>query len=643
MPSTQIPRADAADALPDLIPARMLNEYAYCPRLCYLEWVQGEFAESRDTLDGTFQHRRVDKPAGRLPPAGPRQRARRAEPDADEDEKEDGAEASIHSRSVPLSAPSEGLLAVIDLIEADQSGGSPGAPGGPAVTPVDYKRGRVPDTPEGCWEPERVQLCAQGLILRENGYRCDGGVIYYVESRTRVRVPFDEALVARTRDLVMRMRQMAAGGRIPPPLVDSPKCPRCSLVGICLPDETRLLADGTPVQVSVSAARGRRGGDERGGDDSDDGEGEADEPRVRLLIATRDDGKPLYVQEQRGYVGKKGDVVQVRSAEGGGPPQTLAEVRLAELTHVCLFGNVQISTQLVHELCDRQIPVAYFSWGGYFRGLTTGLPSKNVELRIRQYAGAADPAICLAVARALTAGKIENQRTMLRRNYGAGDVSAPPMALEDLRLAAEQARTAGSLGSLLGVEGNAARVYFGQFAGMLRPPGDVGTDVPRPEAGGPVNGFRFETRNRRPPTDPVNALLSLGYALLAKDLTVACWTVGLDPFLGFYHAPRYGRPALGLDLMEEFRALVVDSTVLTAVNTGLVGANDFVRRGPAVALKPDGRRRFIQAYERRMEQLVTHPVFGYRISYRRVLEVQARLLGRVLLGEVPAYVPFTTR
>ena len=142
----------------------------------------------------------------------------------------------------------------------------------------------------------------------------------------------------------------------------------------------------------------------------------------------------------------------------------------------------------------------------------------------------------------------------------------------------------------------------------------------------------------------MNALLSLGYALLAKDLTVACWVVGLDPFLGFFHQPRYGRPALALDLMEEFRALVVDSVVLTAINTGVVGARRLrpprPRRRPAAA---DGRRWFIQAYERRMEGLVTHPLFGYRISYRRVLEVQARLLARRLLGEVPAYVPFTTR
>ena len=155
--------------------------------------------------------------------------------------------------------------------------------------------------------------------------------------------------------------------------------------------------------------------------------------------------------------------------------------------------------------------------------------------------------------------------------------------------------------------------------------------------------FDFETRNRRPPTDPVNALLSYAYSLLAKDLTVICWAVGLDPFLGFFHRPRYGRPALALDLEEEFRPLVADSTVITAINTGVVSPGDFVRRGPAVALSPEGRKRFLLAYERRLDSLVTHPTFEYRISYRRVMEVQARLLGRCLIGEIPRYAAFTTR
>lgn len=155
--------------------------------------------------------------------------------------------------------------------------------------------------------------------------------------------------------------------------------------------------------------------------------------------------------------------------------------------------------------------------------------------------------------------------------------------------------------------------------------------------------FDFEGRNRRPPKDPVNALLLFTYALLVKDITITVASAGLDPYLGFYHCERYGRPALALDLMEEFRPLVADSTVIAVINNGEITGADFVKRAGAVALTASGRRKLIHAYSRRLDALVTHPVFGYTISYRRVFEVQARLLGRYLLGEIPEYPAFVTR
>jgi len=155
--------------------------------------------------------------------------------------------------------------------------------------------------------------------------------------------------------------------------------------------------------------------------------------------------------------------------------------------------------------------------------------------------------------------------------------------------------------------------------------------------------FDFNQRNRRPPRDPVNALLSLAYSVLSKDLTIVCHTVGFDPFLGFYHQPRFGRASLALDLMEPFRPLIADSAVLSAINTRMATPRDFVRAGNSVALTPDGRKAFFRAYEQRMDTLVTHPIFGYRINYRRVLEIQARLLARVLTGELATYQVFTTR
>ena len=192
---------------------------------------------------------------------------------------------------------------------------------------------------------------------------------------------------------------------------------------------------------------------------------------------------------------------------------------------------------------------------------------------------------------------------------------------------ADKANSATSDASLLGIEGTAARLYFAAFAGLFK------TDT----------SFNFENRNRRPPRDPVNALLSFVYALLTKELTIALYASGFDPMLGFFHRPRYGRPSLALDLAEEFRSIVADSVVLTLINNGEVTDTDFIRRAGAVALTSTGRKAVLRAFERRMESLVTHPIFKYRISYRRVFEVQARLLGRTLLGEFEVYPAFLTR
>ncbi|MCX5746575.1 MAG: CRISPR-associated endonuclease Cas1 [Proteobacteria bacterium] len=564
-------------ALPELVPARMLNEHTYCPRLAYLEWVQGDFADSADTVEGRFHHRKVDAEGGALP--GP-------------DEMEG---ARFHARSLMLSAPIAGLIARIDLVEAD----------GDLVTPIDYKRGKAPDLAEGAWEPERVQLCVQAMILEENGYRVDHGILYFVASRERIDIAIDAALRARTLELLAEMRVTAAQPTPPPPLVDSPKCPRCSLVGICLPDEVNLL-------------RIRDGGERVV---------EAEEPvvevgRVRRLVPGRDDALPLYVQSAGARVGKRGEELVVELRDG-----TKEHARIGNTSHVALFGNVQISTQALQELCSRGITVSYLSSGGWLYGITRGMDHKNIDLRRQQFEAAASRERCLALARRLTAVKIRNCRTMVRRN-----VEDAGRTTDRMRELVASAEAATSLESLLGIEGTAARLYFEAFSGMIRPPAESARMA-----------FDFDGRNRRPPRDPINALLSFGYAILAKDVAVALISVGFDPYLGFYHQPRYGRLALALDVMEEFRPLIVDSVVLSAVNTGVVKASDFIRRGGAVSLTSTGRTAFLRAYERRMDELATHPVFGYRISYRRIIEVQIRLLARHLSGELAEYPPFATR
>ncbi len=562
--------------LPDTTPARMVNEFAYCPRLAYLEWVQGDFEDNADTAEGRFRHRVVDQDGGVLPA-----------PQTDADS--ETASVSIHARSVWLSAPDEFITAKMDLIEGE----------GALVTPVDYKRGAAPDLPEGAWEADRVQLCAQGLVLRANGYGCERGVIYYIESKTRVTIEFDEALSAHTRELVQGLRAMAANGQIPPPLVDSPKCVRCSLAPLCLPDETNALRAATD-------------------DTLPDGE------RVRRLMPARDDAQPFYVQEQGARIGKSGETLEAWLKD-----KKLGEARLFETSHVALFGNVQVTTQALSAALDVGIPVAFFSMGGWFKGMAQGLPHKNIELRQAQYRTAFDEAKSLALAREFIAAKIRNCRTLLMRNHPA----PPAETVDQMAQMAKDALRVEGAANLLGVEALAAKLYFGSFNGMIK--------AHAPGANGWA--FDFVHRNRRPPRDPVNALLSYAYAMLAKEFTVTANLVGFDPYLGFFHRPRYGRPSLALDLMEEFRPLVADSIVLNVINNGILTPDDFVRRGPAAALTDTGRKKFLRAYEARLDTLITHPIFGYKISYRRVLEVQVRLLGRVLLGEVPEYPAFMTR
>jgi CRISP-associated protein Cas1 len=578
----ELPRQDE---LPDYLPARMVNEFVYCPRLFFYEWVEGVFRESADTLEGSVQHQRVDKEGGELPPA-------------------EEAPEDLKTQAITLSSERLRVIAKMDVVQIEDG----------HARPIDYKRGRPADTSDGLglWPADRVQIVLQALILRESGYRCDEGIVYYRSTNQRVRVAITDELIAEAESAVANAWKTARQGLIPSPLVDSPKCPGCSLNAICLPDETNALGDR---------------------DEEDDGQlplfsGRAfprKPPRreLRRLIVPREDRKPVYLNTQGLRVGKSGDVLQVKEKDA-----IRQEVRLNEICQVNMMGNIQISTQAIQALCSAEVPVCYFSQGGWFYGITSGLTTKNVFLRQSQFRLATEEWFALRLARKLVAGKIRNQRVMMMRNHE----EPSKLVLEQMREMAERAEGAVSLAELLGIEGNGARLYFGAFAGMIK----------QESVGGEL-GFDFTARNRRPPRDSVNALLSLAYSLLSKDLTVACAAVGFDPMMGFYHQPRFGRPALALDLMEPFRPLIAESAVLNAINTRMVTPKDFVRAGRAVALTPGGRRGFFQAYEARMDTLVTHPIFGYQVSYRRMLEVQARLLAKVLEGELEEYAVFVTR
>jgi CRISPR-associated protein Cas1 len=577
---------------PDYLPARMLNEFVYCPRLFFYEWVEAVFAHSADTIDGAQRHERHDSRESELPA-----------------DLETGDR--IHARSVMLSSETHHIIARMDLVEGT----------GTHVSPVDYKRGAPKSTDEGpeAWPADRAQLCAQALVLRDNGFTVDEAVAYYYETKQRVRVTIDEALVAETLAYLQAATAVASSGLIPPPLVDSPKCPRCSLVGICLPDETRraMALDPPAEELQLGLFSGVET-EERPLEDDD-----GDATELRRLVPARDDLRPLYVTGFGLTIGKSNDILEIK--EKG---KLIQEARIREISQVNVFGAVTVTGPALQSLCWAEKPVAHFTAGGWFAGMTTGLGLKNVFLRIAQVRRADDERFTLHVAQEIVATKIRNQRTLLQRNH----VEPSRFVLARLRQLADDAAQAGSQPSLLGIEGSAARLYFEQFAGMLKP--EEGDELPR---------FDFDGRNRRPPRDPVNALLSFAYSMLAKDLTIICHAVGFDPFIGFYHQPRFGRAALALDLMEGFRPLIADSAVLSAINTRMITPKDFLQVGTAVALTTGGRKGLLRAYEQRMDNLVTHPLFGYRASYRRVLEIQARLLARVVTGEIPRYPGFETR
>ena len=577
--------------LPDYLPARMINEFVYCPRLFHFEQVLGVFAENEHTVEGSAQHKRVDQEGKPTP-----------------DPNDETAEPLIVT-SVTLSSEEQRVIAKLDLAEFDRG----------RATPVDYKHGRPKSGEDGleAWPADRVQLAVQAIVLRANGYACEEGFIFYQKTRQRVRIKFDQEVIDEAQEAIHGAWTAAMATAMPPPLVDSPKCPGCSLVGVCLPDETHHYQERAQarrqqqyglfddVSVSTRKPMGRE---------------------TRLLVAPRSDLRPLYLNTQGLRVGKTGDVLKIKERD-----KVVQEVRIKETCQVNLLGNIQITTQAIQELCKAEKPVCYFSQGGWFYGITTGLNTKNVVLRKSQILLSDQEWFCLRIARTLIAGKIRNQRTMMMRNH----IEPPKVNLREMKRLAADAEAVRSPEELLGIEGYAARLYFSQFGGMLK----------REGSHNPNDDFRFDfkSRNRRPPLDPINALLSYGYSLLAKDLTVASYAVGLDPMIGYFHQPRHGRPALALDLMEPLRPLVADSAVLSAVNTGMITSADFVKAGKAVAMRPKGRKAFLRAYEARMDSLVTHPQLEYRVSYRRLLEIQARLLAKTIEGELSEYPVFVTR
>jgi len=583
------------------LPVRRLHNFIYCPRLFYFQWVENIFQESADTVAGSTTHRNVDAPS-RL-----------------DDPKELGLPEGVKLRSLRLESETLGLIGVVDVVE----GGADGA------EIIDYKKGSARRDGEGdrvAKEPDALQVAAHALLLREHGINAVRGAIYYAADKRRVPVEFTEELFGKVRTAIEDARAVAASGKCPPPLKNDARCLYCSAYPICLPNESLWWSKRRKISESEGQLQFGFAGP------SEDAvrnqilealdfaaESTEKEPTLQPPRPEGDDGEVLVVQTPGAQIGQRGDELQV-SVKG----EEVRKIPGQQVRAIYCYGAIQLTAQAISTCLELGIEVAFFSPAGRFLGMLGGLPASGVDARRGQYRLFELPSIRLQLAREVIRAKIHNQRVMLMRNGDVPDRVTSLMA--NFRDSTESAR---DLTALLGIEGSAAALYFEQFDSMLKQREDW--------------KFDWRGRNRRPPRDPVNALLSLGYSMLAKELAGVCHAVGLDPFLGFMHQPRYGRPALALDLMEEFRPLIADSVAISLINRGELGPEDFLNSANGTFLTDKGRRPFWEAWFRRLDTEVSHPEFSYKMAYRRMLEVQARQLWRYVRGEALTYHGFVTR
>jgi CRISPR-associated protein Cas1 len=335
----------------------------------------------------------------------------------------------------------------------------------------------------------------------------------------------------------------------------------------------------------------------------------------------------VYVQEQGAVIHKRGERLLV-TRDG----VTLMDLPLLHIDQLVLVGNVQLTTPAATALLQREIDVVFLSQNYRFRGRLVGPGSRLAALRHAQLRAAQDPARSIAIARWIVLGKLNNQRTLLQRWLRQSPSPEARRVLEEairgITLSSQGASQAGDPDQLRGFEGKAGGYYFGALRALLNP------------------AWGFQGRAYYPPPDPFNAALSFGYALLLKDMTASIQIVGLDPYIGFFHAVEYARPSLALDLMEEFRPILVDALVLRLIDQGKLTPRDFLSTGRSerpVELRPEACERLIAAYEQRIHTRIHYPFTGEKTTYRRCLELQARQLARVLLGQQERYYPFAIR
>ncbi|MBW4560694.1 MAG: type I-D CRISPR-associated endonuclease Cas1d [Mojavia pulchra JT2-VF2] len=327
----------------------------------------------------------------------------------------------------------------------------------------------------------------------------------------------------------------------------------------------------------------------------------------------------VYVTQEDAFVGKVDERLHVKFDK-----KTILDVPLIKVDGVVILGRATISPAAISELLERHIPLSFLTENGRYLGTLQPEVTKNIFVRKAQWQAVGESAQAIHVVQGFIRGKLKNYRNFLlrrQRECSDLDLSANITCLEQ---ALAPIDTTQNISSLRGLEGAGSAAYFGCFNQLIL-----------------AKEFTFSKRVRRPPTDRVNSLLSFGYSLLRHDIQGAVNIAGFDPYLGYLHCERYGRPSLALDLMEEFRPLIVDAVVLSAINKQSLTTADFLTEplSGAVSLTSEGRKTFLKIYAQKKQSEFKHPVLGRKCTYQEAFELQARLLGKYLMAEIDKYPP----
>lgn len=522
-------------------PLRVMSLHAltYCERLFYLEEVEGLLVADEAVHDGRRLHEGL---------------------------------AGGELASYVLEAPALGLRGKVDAVRER----------GAALIPIEVKKGR--SRGDAAWESDQIQVGAYALLLEETqGVTITEGRVRYLESGKTIRVPIDEALRARVRATIELARLLRKKTSRPPVTEDERRCPKCSLRGVCLPEEERLARD-------------------------------AERP-VLQLFPPHLDRTIVHVLEPGAQVGIRGERLTVRVPTDQ-PEQSYP---IHQVESVVVHGAAQVSTQALRRCAEEEIAVHWVTGSGFVFG-SMQPASQSAQRHIRQFEALREEAERLRLSRLLVLAKVSAQYQFLQRSLRGDERPEGQELLARARRGTQQVETAQTVEELLGIEGSSAAAYFAGLDLCLKDDLD-----PR---------LRYVRRSRRPAADRFNAALNYLYGMLYRQVEASIVAVGLHTGFGFYHRPRSSAPPLVLDLMELFRVQMVDMPLVAALNRKTFHADrDFVEIGSHVSLSDEGKDRAIELFEERKHVEWRHPVVGYSLSYARTVELEVRLLEKELGGE----------